>query len=118
MKIFELELIIQAPGTFGFDHSKYRPPYTDMDSIPMDEFGRHEDLQQSMDHDEKLVRRMSPMQEDGRLPFRGPPSPSPAPFSQYAPTKAVVNGAGAQQSQPRPMEEDDKGAGCCQCVIM
>lgn len=82
----------------------------------MDEFGRHEDLQQSMDQDEKLVKGMSPMQEDGRLP----PSPSPAPFSQYTPTsvKVVVNGVGAQQSQPHPVEEDDKGAGCCKCVIM
>ena len=90
-----------------------------MDSIPMDEFGRHEDLPQSMDQDEKLVTGMSPMQEDGRLPFRGPPSQSPAPFSHYTPTSAkmVVNGAGAQQSQPHPVEED-KGAGCCQCVIM
>ncbi|KIM42964.1 hypothetical protein M413DRAFT_443784 [Hebeloma cylindrosporum] len=110
-----------APGTFGFDHSKYRPPRTDTDSIPMDEFGRPEDLQPSTEQDEKLVNGVSPMQEDGRLPFRNQPSPSPAPFSHYAPTsvKVVVNGAGGgQQSQLNQKEDDDKGAGCCQCVVM
>jgi len=86
----------------------------------MDEFGRHEALEQSTEQDEKMVNGMSPMQVDGRLPYRNPPSPSPAPFSHYTPTSAsaVINGTGAQQSQPQPLEADDKGAGCCKCIIM
>lgn len=36
-----------APGTFGFDYSKYKPPRTDLgaEDIPMDEFGQHRDKQ-------------------------------------------------------------------------
>jgi len=81
----------------------------------MDEFGRPEALEQSMDQDEKMVNGTSPIQ-----PHRNPPSPSPAPFSHYTPTsaKVAVHGTGAQQPQPQPLEADDNGAGCCKCVIM
>ena len=79
----------------------------------MDEFG----LPESMDQDEKLAT----VKEE--LPFRNPPLPLPsaAPFAQYAPTSVKVHvkqATDAQQPKPRPVEEDDKGAGCCKCVIM
>ena len=114
----------QAPGTFGFDHSKYRPPRDGDQSIPMDEFGRQEDPVD--DEYEKTGDKFEEqtLADESRSPkWRGSP-PSPAPFSQYAPPrdKTTILPANPVNPEvgriPQHMEEE-KGAGCCAgCVVM
>ncbi|KAJ7366405.1 hypothetical protein DFH08DRAFT_1071919 [Mycena albidolilacea] len=128
-----------AAGTFGWDHSKYRPPRG------MDEFGRPVPMD-----DEGMGTGMSPEEEErmafGHRPLYpptaheqqpvGPRPPGPPAMQQQQQQQqrprspppfadAVVNidldaaqaeyGAGKQQGQ---QEEDDGGAGCCKCVVM
>ncbi|KAF9479913.1 hypothetical protein BDN70DRAFT_657638 [Pholiota conissans] len=117
--------IAPAPGTFGFDGTKYRPPRGE--SIPMDEFGRpavedEQDRQQSNgadrngDFDHPI---QSPTVFDEQ---RRKTSPSPAPFSDYAPpvaaTTVISPVHGQMNGQQQNMEEEEGGGGCCKCVIM
>ncbi|KAH9480230.1 hypothetical protein JR316_0006828 [Psilocybe cubensis] len=119
-----------APGTFGFDHSKYRPP-RDFESIPMDEFGRPAEQptdgkEPEVAQAEKPIDEKPSPHDETRLPVRQPPPQSPVPFAQYAPTNAQttrlkVSDPEAQlppQQQQHQMEDDDKDAGCCKCIIM
>ncbi|KAJ6451597.1 hypothetical protein C8R45DRAFT_916512 [Mycena sanguinolenta] len=135
-----------AAGTFGWDHSKYRPPR----NVEMDEFGRPmpvpmEDL--SPEEEERLAFGHRPaypptaheQQPVGpRPPQPQPPqSPeqqgrrSPPPFSNYQqrPGDVLNNnidleaaqmkiGAGGGGGGERQGSEDDGGAGCCKCVLM
>ncbi|KAF8073532.1 hypothetical protein FPV67DRAFT_1559938 [Lyophyllum atratum] len=120
--------IAPAPGTFGFDHSKYRPPRGDGEPelIPMDEFGRPtpQTRHVSLSEDDELSNTLvsNPTSHDQtRLPVRT--SPSPAPFSDYAPMRvgeknalgAAMTGQGGQQQL---QDEKDEGGGCCKCIIM
>ncbi|KAF8968916.1 hypothetical protein BDZ97DRAFT_1796941 [Flammula alnicola] len=113
-----------APGTFGFDNSKYRPPRGDFESIPMDEFGRPADLREGAEENHADGLGLPTIHDQTKLPAREN-SPSPAPFSHYAPNVQVrvqQPTAGAQKVQnahsKEQFEDDDKGAGCCKCVIM
>lgn len=115
--------IAPAPGTFGYDHSKYRPP-RDGESIPMDEFGRQEDpVDEYEQTGDKFEEQTLP--DESRLPKWRASPPSPAPFSQYAPPrdkKTTILPANPVNSEvdriPQHMEEE-KGAGCCAgCVVM
>jgi hypothetical protein len=100
----------QAPGTFGYDHSKYRPPREDLgENIPMDEFGRPMPMRQrpegqeddiDMDNPSSNPYASSNPHDEIRLPasmsrsasgsrsqqhqYQQSP-PSPAPFSDYVP---------------------------------
>jgi hypothetical protein len=104
----------QAPGTFGFNHTKYRPPQED---IPMDGFGQQDDVQEEDEED-----------DDGEIPrnlHQRRPSRDAAPFSSYAPPDPRLmdpkaNGAAQrqQQQQQKGEVEDEQDAGCCKCVIM
>jgi serine/arginine repetitive matrix protein 1 len=100
----------QAPGTFGFNHTKYRPPQED---IPMDEFGQQDDVQEE-DDDGEVPRNLHERR----------PSRDAAPFSSYAPPDPRLmdpkaNGAAQRQQQQQKGEvEDEQDAGCCKCVIM
>jgi hypothetical protein len=103
----------QAPGTFGFNHTKYRPPQED---IPMDEFGQQDDVQEEDEED-----------DDGEVPrnlHERRPSRDAAPFSSYAPPDPRLmdpkanGGAQRQQQQQKGEVEDEQDAGCCKCVIM
>ena len=92
----------------------------------MDEFGRpavedEQDRQQSNsadrngDFDHPI---QSPMVFDEQ---RRKTSPSPAPFSDYAPAVAattVISPVHGQNGQQQNMEEEEGGGGCCKCVIM
>jgi len=52
-------------------------------------------------------------------PMKSPPSPPP--FAQYAPTttKNLTQPAGAvRNDQQAVLEQDEKGAGCCKCIVM
>ncbi|KAF8158495.1 hypothetical protein B0H34DRAFT_461806 [Crassisporium funariophilum] len=113
-------MIAPAPGTFGFDHSKYRPPRDNFESIPMDEFGRAGGQRTDEDgHGAKLPNGLPTVHEGPHVPSRI--SPSPAPFSHYAPNNAQLastsQGANANAQQDLKEEEVDSG-GCCKCVIM
>ncbi|KAF8143834.1 hypothetical protein K438DRAFT_1993483 [Mycena galopus ATCC 62051] len=128
-----------AAGTFGWDHSKYRPPREDGGVRMVDEFGQPVDNRMTAEEEERLAfgRPLYPPNEHEQQPV-GPrmttPAPfaqsqeqrprSPAPFSDYQPKGDVVNDidleAATQKNerQPQPQPEDDGGAGCCKCVVM
>lgn len=134
--------VLQAPGTFGFDHSKYRPPRGDGVSIPMDEFGRQTNDDQSTDahrradgsdefHETRL--HATSAHDETQLPARQGHSPSPAPFSDYPAStierRPIQNRPepnlseaqaklSSQQGQPDKLDDEDGGSGCCKCVIM
>ncbi|KAJ7037736.1 hypothetical protein C8F04DRAFT_1393429 [Mycena alexandri] len=138
--------VAPAPGTFGWDHSKYRPP-RDGDDIQMDEFGQplpDSDPDRTM-NDEELAafgqRPRYPPTEHEQQPV-GPqaqsqrgqeqkpePPRSPMPFSGYQPQSGGQAGgpgegvidleaAKAKFGAQRVEEEEDGGAGCCKCVVM
>lgn len=115
-------LVAPAPGTFGFDHARYRPPQTDAESIPMDEFGRPANqVAEEQDKHEPHSNASPTLHDETSLPARNHPSlPSPAPFSHYAAANEkavslVPNGNTPAGQRPN---DDDNGAGCCKCVIM
>ncbi|KAF5382674.1 hypothetical protein D9615_003050 [Tricholomella constricta] len=123
--------VAPAPGTFGFDHSKYRPPRIDGDPelIPMDEFGRPTPQAPPApvsDDDEPSANSPYPhpptSHDQTRLPVRT--VPSPAPFSDYAPMRVEKSALGmgdieqARLQSEQRQEEKDEGGGCCKCVIM
>ncbi|KAK0464787.1 uncharacterized protein EV420DRAFT_1518177 [Desarmillaria tabescens] len=124
-------VVAPAPGTFGYDHSKYRPPLDgDPDSILMDEFGRpnndHPTVQDTAYEEETKPRPpLSPISTNHDrtpLPVRTQPPASPVPFSHYAPNttaklQPVSAGAAKLEVQEPRLEEEDAG-GCCKCVVM
>ncbi|KAJ7163024.1 hypothetical protein C8R46DRAFT_1352840 [Mycena filopes] len=139
-------VVAPAPGTFGWDHSKYRPP-RDGDGIQMDEFGRplpdegaSGDPNRTM-NDEELAAfgqrpRYPPTEHErqavgpqGQGQWQGQeqrpePPRSPLPFSGYQgqvqqPAEGVIDLEAANAKfGAQPVEEDDAGAGCCKCVVM
>lgn len=125
-----------APGTFGF---KYRPMRHSDEFIPMDEFGRPDQVQeerprqpqmeeqgdQDQDHPSWPPQDSYNKHEQTRLPARGgTPPPSPPPFAHYAPNPKkggvdamhVAQPPTNHQRQERIPEEES--AGCCKCTIM
>ncbi|KAL1744223.1 hypothetical protein HDZ31DRAFT_39115 [Schizophyllum fasciatum] len=126
-----------APGTFGFDHSKYRPP-REGEAIEMDEFGRPIEKQydagdaaQQEEREQEYARQQEQYAQASRrqwnahdetpLPITRPPQPpSPAPFSHY------LEGTDPQlppmtpppDRQQQRVDEDDGGSGCCKCIVM
>ena len=115
--------ILQAPGTFGFDHTKYRPPRTDAESIPMDEFGRPADQDaEEHAHRSNAFQTTTNPHNETLLPVQNRPRPSsPVPFSHYAITNEKTVSLVPNGKPPvdiRNPNDDDNGAGCCKCVIM
>ncbi|KAJ7062371.1 hypothetical protein C8F01DRAFT_986870 [Mycena amicta] len=130
--------IAPAAGTFGWDHSKYRPP-REGGAIQMDEFGRpmQEDYDQDQQDQGAFGNPLSPLSEHERTPVgpQGrlqPPRPhaadpprtgSPAPFAEYRVQSQIDISVEAakmakQQGGKPPPPEEDEGAGCCKCVVM
>ncbi|KAK7054351.1 hypothetical protein VNI00_003545 [Paramarasmius palmivorus] len=120
-----------APGTFGYDHSKYRPPRSD-EHIPMDEFGRQE-IREELPEAEATPQPVQPIPtnpyDETRIPYRQQAAPSPVPFSSYAPRPpngvavqptpdTLANARQQEQQQQQYPELEDKEGGCCKCVIM
>ncbi|KAL4258858.1 hypothetical protein AB1N83_009080 [Pleurotus pulmonarius] len=116
--------VAPAPGTFGYDHSKYRPPRGE--DISMDEFGRppaEDDEKEDKPSDADKVKTSEPVRV---RPLRRNLE-TPPPFSHYLPANDISGSAGnVKLSQPIPLEpshaqlekEEEGGAGCCKCVIM
>ncbi|KAF9778578.1 hypothetical protein BJ322DRAFT_1091334 [Thelephora terrestris] len=122
-----------APGTFGYDYSKYRPP-RDGDSVPngieLDDFGVRKPATDTDSTVEKLKEgppsTAATMIEDDRpittakqngYNHRPSPPPSPAPFSRYTP-QSPLEAKPIPFQAPPPAEEEDHSGGCCKCVIM
>ncbi|KAG6812510.1 hypothetical protein H0H92_002509 [Tricholoma furcatifolium] len=125
-----------APGTFGYDHSKYRAPHQEQDGetedIPMHEFGPPSPEKRNAPPEEELPPPLSALQgANSSLDYLDQPwipprsAPSPAPFSDYAPTKSLEvrpppepqqQGITAKHQDPDYRKEETSG-GCC-CVIM
>ncbi|KAJ6584527.1 hypothetical protein B0H19DRAFT_1249483 [Mycena capillaripes] len=122
-----------AAGTFGWDHSKYRPPREG--DIQMDEFGRPVDRIAEEDGDQSAFGGpLYPPTEHERQPVGPRPAGqpvtqerprSPLPFSNYQQRPdAIVDldlesakqKFGSKEAQQKP--DDDEGAGCCKCVVM
>jgi len=125
---------IQAPGTFGYDYSKYRPP-RDGDPMPngieMDEFGNRKSAVDTSPPVEKLKEdppsTAATMIEDQRpitttkqngYNLRPSPAPSPPPFSHYTPQGQLEANPVSSQNHHLVEEEEDRSGGCCKCVIM
>ena len=106
----------QAPGTFGFDYSKYRPSPDGGQDIQMDEFGRQpiDGIAEEEDRDGEQERRSV---RDGTSGS----ARTPVPASQRRPGDEArtmgLNGGGVPKGHPR-QDEDETGPGCCKCVIM
>ncbi|KAF7357471.1 hypothetical protein MSAN_01343300 [Mycena sanguinolenta] len=133
-----------AAGTFGWDHSKYRPPRDDMDEfgrpIPMstlDERGPlspeeeealafgHKPAYPPTEHEQQPVGPRPPPSQPQPPPQMQERRRSPPPFSNYQGDVLNNNidleaqmkvGAGGGRGAQR--EEEDGGAGCCKCVLM
>ncbi|TFY50133.1 hypothetical protein EVG20_g11703, partial [Dentipellis fragilis] len=122
--------VAPAPGTFGYDYSKYRPGQHQ--DFPMDEFGRPDqsvidevEYQNSTSTHQRAGRPEDPQD---RMPIRPAGPPSPPPFSNYIPKRYGEGGVTLSESQlamdrelaqkQQQMEDEASGAGCCKCVIM
>ncbi|THH30591.1 hypothetical protein EUX98_g3596 [Antrodiella citrinella] len=113
-----------APGTFGFDHSKYRPP-RHSNEIPMDEFGQRQDPSSPPSSAPPKSSLGSPVKFNQPAPSPQPTIQrrveSPAPFAHYAPEDGGVGAAPGTKDMPQPVvteQRDEDGGGCCKCVIM
>lgn len=123
---------MQAPGTFGIDHSKYRGRNRDSrpEAIQMDEFGQRTDnLTLQTDNlskpETEKAQPPSPLSPpSARLGSNSPRAESPAPFSQYPapppiPEIRVTRPSADNQNVDMQKEhEDEPSGGCCKCVIM
>ena len=125
-------MILQAPGTFGYDYSKYRPPRDGevmSNGIELDDFGIRKPAVDTNPPAEKakddppstaasMIRDDRPIlttkQNDNHRPS---PPPSPAPFSHYTP-QGPLDSKPVPSHAPYPVEEEDHGSSCCKCVIM
>ena len=143
---YKMTLIFKAPGTFGYDYSKYRPHLED-DTIPMADMsvGHRSEAdsptEPSLPYDEPQTgepRRESKgesTESEDRVRMRI--QPSPAPFSRYQPSAGHQDHEGrsrlpaglttadikppAMSGQGRRVhtgEEEKDVAGCCKCIIM
>ncbi|KAJ8081039.1 hypothetical protein PM082_017879 [Marasmius tenuissimus] len=122
-----------APGTFGYDHSKYRPPRGENgEAIPMDEFGRPREEEEFKDpsatlhENDQFNTSISQLQDQQQRRLRPEPPPSPVPFSQYhhkqpavhLPPSTTAKPEQAQQPPQEPVLEEKEESGCCRCVVM
>ncbi|KAG6902533.1 hypothetical protein C0995_015351 [Termitomyces sp. Mi166 len=119
---------VPAPGTFGYDGSKYRRGRADdvaSEFIAMDELGQPKPQIPGSQLEEEKHPGPSLYQalDQTRLPARGPPSP--APFADYAPGPPIkvnpslpIATTADVKKGPMVSQEDDEGGGCCKCVIM
>ncbi|KAI0718191.1 hypothetical protein C8T65DRAFT_737427 [Cerioporus squamosus] len=122
-------VIEPAPGTFGYDPTKYRKRYSaNPEHIPMDEFGHkpNSPTQELKVPDPRVASGFPhPAQSPQSLDRR---AESPPPFSHYASSDTGVPPPSVQAMQPmatlppqrqeqQPPVEEDSG-GCCKCVIM
>ncbi|KAF8843258.1 hypothetical protein BDN67DRAFT_1001066 [Paxillus ammoniavirescens] len=126
-----LSTIAKAPGTFGYDYTKYRAPRGN-EEIPMNEFGQFpnpplENGQAERSEDD-MPPEPIPLPTTPEVPIWPnsqqvglQPSKSPAPFSQYrsdqVPTINVTRPSSELDRRPEA-DDEDVSAGCCKCIIM
>ena len=126
-------MLLQAPGTFGYDYSKYRPPRDGehvLNGIELDDFGKIQSVVDTHFTEEKGKEgppsTTATMIEDDRPisktkqndhNHRPSPPPSPAPFSRYT-AQSPLEAKPVPPPAPYPVEEEDRSGGCCKCVIM
>ncbi|KAG2130651.1 uncharacterized protein EDB93DRAFT_1255784 [Suillus bovinus] len=122
--------VAPAPGTFGYDYSKYRAPRGE--EIPMDEFGNLPNTNQetTAPMPDSPPPTLAPLTEEPERPIRPArrkttprPPDSPAPFSHYRRTDIPtinVTRPSTDLEPPKqvPHDDEDTGAGCCKCVVM
>ena len=129
---------VQAPGTFGFDYTKYRPPRHG-EEIHMREFGGIPKQDPLPEEDVTTPHAETPPQRTSLLPppppfgkaeeptqpdsLQIPRSESPAPFSHYRvnPPVPIINitRPSLDTVEHRQAQEDEESSGgCCKCVIM
>lgn len=115
----------QAPGTFGYDHTKYRPPRggTVPESIPMDEFGQRRNTGDIISQEPTRSPLPSPLPDANPLLPNASRIESPLPFSQYgADVDTVPQIRVTRPSNEAPKTEitveEDPAPGCCKCLIM
>ncbi|KAI0671121.1 hypothetical protein C8Q78DRAFT_838894 [Trametes maxima] len=120
-----------APGTFGYDATKYRRRQSgNPEQIQMDEFGQKENSSEELLSvpNESSVTSQAPSPIPPLTPRsfdRSNRASSPPPFAHYAHTDAAQPPS-PQTAQPLrpsgkeqlPPAEDEVGGGCCKCVIM
>ena len=128
----EPEVPPPAPGTFRYDHSKYRPP---RGSEEVGEFGGRKEMEVEMPPVAMPVPQRSPgVSRSTPSPF--PPShvsppPSPAPFSSYTANAVGNPERRSAQIHRGPPDivltaptfsqveiEKEEESGCCRCVVM
>ncbi|KAF8513780.1 hypothetical protein JB92DRAFT_2921815 [Gautieria morchelliformis] len=133
--------VAPAPGTFAYDHTKYKPAMSD-EEIPMGEVGRHETAPQVPEDPD--MSELVPAPEDPpdvsmsqSMRSRRQTMPSSPPFSQYAsPLDQVplpdTDGMGRRKERQdvphilvspptmdnNPAMEEEDATGCCKCVVM
>ena len=129
---------IQAPGTFGYDYTKYRPPRRD-EEIQMREFGRLPEHEHAPLPEEDILpphtepspqpillplpprQPEEPIRPDPRQTVSRPPE-SPAPFAHYridhrVPTINITRPS-LDTVERQGQEDEHASGGCCKCVIM
>jgi hypothetical protein len=125
----------KAPGTFGYDYSKYRSPRKE--EIPMDEFGKLPDESQEISApvSDSAPPPPSPIPEEPETPIRrdrrkvvGRPPDSLAPSSQYRHTQIPTINVTRPSTDLEPVKQvprrhrerevEEVNAGCCKCVVM
>lgn len=110
-------LLLQAPGTFGFDHTKYRP--REVNGIPMYEF-QHRLSDTIIPEVEEDRGRSSTAKNDDTRPAYVQPQGSPIPVSRNA-NKGKERVPEIRVTRPTldmELENAKNDAGCCKCVIM
>lgn len=118
-----------APGTFGYNHNKYRAagrhdPASDKENIPLDDFGLLREDETARSQEQRVFDEVAQEVEVHQppRPFQATTPKSPAPFSHYThPTQSMS--AERQRDSPRPnpqqKEQEEPASGCCsQCVVM
>jgi len=114
------ELFEPAPGTFGYDHSKYKPPRSG-EHIPMAEFG------QRIESAEEEPAELMPPSGHKSPRSKRETMPTSPPFSDY---HAYSDNARERSEMPQiiiqqPLAEPphtevrvEETAGCCKCIVM
>jgi len=107
--------IAPAPGTFGYDHSKYRPPRSDYEHI-MDEFGQRSPTDQDESgQQEKPPDVIPPTMREVQKPTSISPTPR---FDLRVAPFADSNSDMLPQHQQSQSEKEEVSGGCCKCIIM
>ncbi|KAJ7588931.1 hypothetical protein C8J56DRAFT_1078184 [Mycena floridula] len=113
------ERVEPAPGTFGYDHSKYRPPRAGDEFSPVlfDEFGRPTRVAEEDNEGQEISRIRSHMTKFASEAMVGISSLLHLLFSFHITLLLRQQRPTYRESVPQKQEEED-GAGCCKCVVM